>query len=246
MGRLDAPSSDPLGITGILRLASFVPGLHAIGAIDPSRNSPDHLRRVEAVLKPRARSRPSRRTWAISTTAPTAPDTSRITSWPRSTSSPWSSTPATPIRARPRSGSPIRSLVDDVAVDHPDVRFVLAHFGNPWLVDAAEVVYKNDNVWADLSGLIVGDEALFRVISRRGSRSRTIDDAILDVRKAIPVHRQARPIPLRERLAARPDGLVSEADRGDRPQARRSGPPSSTTESPEALFGLETIRRASP
>src|SRR5208282_4375038 len=48
--------------------------------------------------------------------------------------------------------------VDEVAVDHPDVRFVLAHVGNPWMIDAAEVVYKNVNVWADLSGLIVGDE----------------------------------------------------------------------------------------
>ena len=50
-------------------------------------------------------------------------------------------------------------LVDDVAVDHPGVRFVLAHLGNPWLLDAAEVVYKNMNVWADLSGLVIGDVA---------------------------------------------------------------------------------------
>ena len=47
-------------------------------------------------------------------------------------------------------------LMDEVAVDHPEVRFVLAHFGNPWLTDAAEVLYKNPNVWADLSGLYVG------------------------------------------------------------------------------------------
>ncbi len=44
-------------------------------------------------------------------------------------------------------------LVDDVAVDFPDVRFVMAHAGNPWFVDAAEVIYKNDNVYADISGL---------------------------------------------------------------------------------------------
>jgi predicted TIM-barrel fold metal-dependent hydrolase len=52
-------------------------------------------------------------------------------------------------------------LVDDVAVDHPKVKFVLAHLGNPWLTDAAEVIYKNVNVWADLSGLAVGDAAAF-------------------------------------------------------------------------------------
>ena len=51
MGRLEAPASDPLGIAGILRLAPFVPGLHAIGAIDPTKNTPAHLRAVESVLK---------------------------------------------------------------------------------------------------------------------------------------------------------------------------------------------------
>jgi predicted TIM-barrel fold metal-dependent hydrolase len=51
--------------------------------------------------------------------------------------------------------------VDEVAVDHPDCRFVIAHLGNPWLTDAAEVVYKNLNVWADLSGLVVGDGSVF-------------------------------------------------------------------------------------
>ena len=55
----------------------------------------------------------------------------------------------TRIRGRRRSASLTPLLVDDVAVDNPDVKFVMAHFGNPWLIDAAEVIYKNDNVWAD-------------------------------------------------------------------------------------------------
>lgn len=46
--------------------------------------------------------------------------------------------------------------VDEVAVDHPKVRFVICHLGNPWLVDCMEVVYKNPNVYADFSGLILG------------------------------------------------------------------------------------------
>jgi hypothetical protein len=58
-------------------------------------------------------------------------------------------------------------LVDDVAVDHPKVRFVLAHLGNPWLTEAAEVVYKNINVWADLSGLALGSAAGFAAEDRR-------------------------------------------------------------------------------
>ena len=47
--------------------------------------------------------------------------------------------------------------VDEVAVDHPKVRFVICHLGNPWLVDCMEVVYKNANVYADFSGLILGE-----------------------------------------------------------------------------------------
>lgn len=47
--------------------------------------------------------------------------------------------------------------VDDVAVDHPDVNFVICHLGNPWIRDCMEVVYKNANVYTDLSGFVLGD-----------------------------------------------------------------------------------------
>ncbi|HLB35486.1 MAG TPA: amidohydrolase family protein [Gemmatimonadales bacterium] len=46
--------------------------------------------------------------------------------------------------------------VDEVAVDFPNVNFVICHLGNPWLVDCMEVVYKNKNVYADISGLVLG------------------------------------------------------------------------------------------
>ncbi len=57
--------------------------------------------------------------------------------------------------AKVRQAHPL--LVDDVAVDYPDVRFVICHLGNPWFQDTAEVLYKNDNVFADISGLTLGD-----------------------------------------------------------------------------------------
>jgi hypothetical protein len=47
--------------------------------------------------------------------------------------------------------------IDEVAVDHPNVKFVICHLGNPWLVDCMEVVYKNRNVYADISGLVLGE-----------------------------------------------------------------------------------------
>jgi len=57
--------------------------------------------------------------------------------------------------AKVRQAHPL--LVDDVAVDYPDVKFVICHLGNPWFQDTAEVLYKNDNVYADISGLTLGD-----------------------------------------------------------------------------------------
>jgi predicted TIM-barrel fold metal-dependent hydrolase len=57
--------------------------------------------------------------------------------------------------AKVRMAHPL--LVDDIAVDYPDVKFVMCHLGNPWFQDAAEVLYKNDNVYGDISGLTLGD-----------------------------------------------------------------------------------------
>jgi len=46
--------------------------------------------------------------------------------------------------------------VDEVAVDFREVTFVICHMGNPWVTDAMEVIYKNENVVGDISGLTLG------------------------------------------------------------------------------------------
>ncbi len=46
--------------------------------------------------------------------------------------------------------------VDEVAVDFPEVTFVICHLGNPWVTDAMEVIYKNENVVGDISGFTLG------------------------------------------------------------------------------------------
>jgi len=51
--------------------------------------------------------------------------------------------------------------LDEVAVQYPDVRFVLCHFGNPWIDEAAELVYKNENIYVDTSGLLAHPSAPF-------------------------------------------------------------------------------------
>jgi len=58
-------------------------------------------------------------------------------------------------RAKLKYADPL--TVDEVAVDHPKVTFVLAHAGNPWIESAAEVAYKNPNVFLDGSAFVIGD-----------------------------------------------------------------------------------------
>lgn len=160
MGCYAGEPDDPAGVDGTLRLALEVPGLHAIAVADPARTDREHLQRVESVLA-------SRRVLAFKGYLGYlhyAPDHPGY--WPYyelaeryrlpfffhtgDTYSP---------RAKLKYAHPL--LVDEVAVDFPNVRFVMAHVGNPWLLDAAEVVYKNMNVWTDVSGLLVGDAEAF-------------------------------------------------------------------------------------
>ena len=47
--------------------------------------------------------------------------------------------------------------IDEVSVRHRKVNFVIAHCGNPWIESAAEVAYKNPNVYLDGSALLIGD-----------------------------------------------------------------------------------------
>lgn len=46
--------------------------------------------------------------------------------------------------------------IDEVAVDFPNMNFIIAHMGWPWHRDAAEVCYKNENVYSDISGFVYG------------------------------------------------------------------------------------------
>lgn len=160
MGSAVHDDNDPLGVASTLRIAESVPGLYAIGIADPLRSDPEHMRRAERAIAA-GQVRALKCYLGYSQFGPDhlgyrpyyeLAERHRIpvVFHTGDTYSP---------RARLRMAHPL--LVDDVAVDHPGTRFVLAHFGNPWLTDAAAVVYKNVNVWADLSGLLVGDGAAF-------------------------------------------------------------------------------------
>lgn len=46
--------------------------------------------------------------------------------------------------------------IDDLASDVPDVKIIIAHVGYPWVLDAAQVCSKNENVFTDCSGFVYG------------------------------------------------------------------------------------------
>jgi predicted TIM-barrel fold metal-dependent hydrolase len=179
MGCCGGRPEDPVGVAGTLAVARSVPGLFAIGVADPRRTEPEHLRRAEAALA----AKQVRALKGYLGYLPFAPDHAGYRPYYElaerhgvpfvfHTGDTYSAV------ARLRFAHPLG--VDDVAVDHPGVKFVLAHLGNPWLMDAAEVVYKNVNVWADLSGLVVGGGASWASEERR----ETLEDTRAALRRA--------------------------------------------------------------
>lgn len=53
-------------------------------------------------------------------------------------------------------GHPLK--IDTVAVDFPKLKIVMAHSGDPWFKETADIVIKNSNVYADVSGIILGTD----------------------------------------------------------------------------------------
>src|SRR5262249_9682147 len=155
----------PLGVAGTLQVARLVTGLHAVGVADPTRTDPDHLRRADAALAT-GRVRALKGYLGYLHYGPEHPGYRPYYELAEGYNVPFSFHTGDTYspRAKLRFAHPL--LVDEVAVDHPQVRFVLAHLGNPWLLEAAEVVYKNVNVWADLSGLALGDAEGFAAEER--------------------------------------------------------------------------------
>lgn len=168
MGALSSAPTDPLGVDGTLRLARRIPGLRAIGVANPGLADADHINRCDAVL---ARHAPHevcalKGYLGYLHYPPDHPGYGPYFELAARHNIPFvfhTGDTYSP-KAKLRFAQPLQ--IDDVAVDHPRVRFVMAHLGNPWMQDAAEVVYKNINVWADLSGIVTGDAGAFAAEER--------------------------------------------------------------------------------
>jgi predicted TIM-barrel fold metal-dependent hydrolase len=174
MGHLAGSDDDPLGIASTLRIAEFLPALYAIGVADPSRTGTDHLQRVERQLQSGS-VKALKGYLGYLYYGPEHPAYTPYYELAARYQVPFIFHTGDNYSdvAKVKYAHPL--FVDEVAVDHRGVNFVMAHFGNPWITDAAEVVYKNENVWADLSGLLVGDGAVFEELAQRGTLSRTVE-----------------------------------------------------------------------
>lgn len=160
MGSWGSGPDDPLGILRTLEIAEQVPGMKAIGIADPTKTDNEHFAAVESLLAAGSvvalkgylgylHFEPAhanyRRYYELA-----AKYRIPVMFHTGDTYSP---------QAKLKYAHPLG--VDEVAVDHPETRFLMCHIGNPWTIDAAEVIYKNMNVWADLSGLMLGTDEVF-------------------------------------------------------------------------------------
>ncbi|MBL8828672.1 MAG: amidohydrolase [Planctomycetaceae bacterium] len=176
MPSTEISDADPLGIQRSLTQAKHIAGvkLHAIGLAHPERFDLDHLKRVEAVLEsgavkalkaylgylhydPYSVGYRAYFRLAAKYKIPVIFHTGDTNS----------------ERAKLKHAHPL--AIDEIAVDFPHTNFVLAHFGNPWVLDAAQVMYKNPNVWVDLSAFLVGTAEQFATMHQSGVVERTVE-----------------------------------------------------------------------
>ena len=57
--------------------------------------------------------------------------------------------------------------IDRLAVKYPDLKIIICHMGAPWVFDACETAGKNENVFLDLSGLLVGSAEYIKKMSEQ-------------------------------------------------------------------------------
>jgi predicted TIM-barrel fold metal-dependent hydrolase len=175
MPRFQVSDKDPLGIRDTMDIINLVrgPKLYPVGLAHPERFDQDHLDRVEEELK-QGKVKALKAYLGYLHYEPYSPGYRHYFKLASKYKIPvifhcgdtYSRT------AKVKYAHPLK--IDEVAVDFPETRFVIAHFGNPWLMDAAQVVYKNKNVWADLSAILIGDAKAFEAMEKEGVLDRAV------------------------------------------------------------------------
>jgi predicted TIM-barrel fold metal-dependent hydrolase len=167
--------ADPLGIQPSLKQAQHIDGvkLFPIGLAHPERFDLDHLKRVEAVLE-RGEVKGLKAYLGYLHYDPYSVGYRPYFRLAAKYKLPiiFHTGDTNAQRAKLKHAHPLP--IDEIAVDFPNTNFVLAHFGNPWVMDAAQVMYKNPNVWVDLSAFLVGTAEQFATMERTGVIERTV------------------------------------------------------------------------
>jgi len=159
MGIADSPADDPLGIKELLEIESLTPGVKLIGAADPRRGlDARHINAVRVQLKAHRSKIVALKCYLGYLGAPDDPGYQPYYKLALEFNLPvifhtgdvWGSKPDL------TKSQPIG--IDKVAREYPDLRIVMCHVGVPWHIDACEIAWKHDNVWVDLSGLVLGND----------------------------------------------------------------------------------------
>lgn len=68
-----------------------------------------------------------------------------------------------PRKAPLKYANPI--LLEDVALDFPDLKMIIAHMGHPWFEETIVLIRKQPNVFADISGLFYRPWQFYQAMS---------------------------------------------------------------------------------
>lgn len=175
MPRIQLSDADPLGIAHTVELAALVKGVkvHAVGVAHPERFDRDHMDNVERELKKGA-VKALKAYLGYFHHEPFSPGYRLYFKLAAKYQVPiiFHCGDTFSKAGKVKFSHPLK--VDEIAVDFPKVKFVIAHVGNPWVMDAAQVAYKNDNVWIDLSGLLIGSADDFAKKEKSGVLGREV------------------------------------------------------------------------
>ena len=65
--------------------------------------------------------------------------------------------------------------IDELAVKYPECKIIISHFGFPYLLETANIVYKNKNVYTDISGTLLFDGS-YKIGDLKNIKRQYIDD----------------------------------------------------------------------
>jgi len=159
MGKADSPADDPLGIKELLEIESLTPGVKIIGAADPRRGLDSrHMAAARMQLKEHRNKIVAVKCYLGYLGAPDDPGFHPYYRLAEECNLPVIFHTGDVWGPKPDLTKSQPLLADKIAREYPNLRIVLAHVGVPWHIDACELAWKHDNVWVELSGLVLGDD----------------------------------------------------------------------------------------